>query len=513
MLRLLIVDDDILARTYVKEFYPWAQEGFALVEDASNAEEALARAEEERLDVVLTDLNMPGMGGIELIGRLRAQGFDGGLLVLSCHEEFAYVKEAMRLGADEYLLKSCLSKESLCQALARVTQCLAARRAAAEEQALLRRMAEKGSRMTQRELIEALLSRERGWEEQYAETRQAGLRHRYYRAACILLSAGDAQPAREQPLLGGCRRIAAPHGGELIDLGRGRYAALYDFSGEPSSMRQSEVLSQQGAELTRFLSGEQRVECRAGVSMVCEGGGTVARAVRQAEEALHLTFYGGTLRQFDEASRLTSRLPGACEQFLQELPHALARGDGAAISAGFAEALHALAQRHVREEAVRGFLRACDTAAEAERPAGFYEGLGLLADCARCLPAYLALADAAALRAQGLSPAVSRAMQYVRRHYTEPIGLGHAAREVGLSLPYLSRAFKRETGMGFNEYLLDCRLREVCGALESSLDTIKSIAAHAGFHDYQHFCKVFKKKYGQSPASYRKERQRPPAVQ
>lgn len=503
MRKLLLVEADALARAYLKSCYPWAQIGFVQITETESAEDALEICRAEVPDLVLIEAELPKCSGIWLTEQLRAQGFLVGILMLANNPDLTQVKNGMRAGADDYLVKTTLGMETLEAALRQVEESTACRRRAAEEQLQLRRMAEKGSRVAHRELLEELLSHEHSWEEQYTKTRQAGLRHRYYHCAVILVSMSCVDSQEAQRLFDCCRRIAAPYEGDVIDMGRGRYAVLYDFSEEHSSMRQREVLAQQSTKILCFSSA--RVKYRIGVSMVCQGGNTIARAVRQATEALALTFYGAQVGQYDESCRMSNTLPESCELFLRDLPLLIERGDRAPMEQEFHVALQELEVRRVQIGCVISFLRACDVAAGTPRAEQFYASLQTLEDCECCLTAYTEQADAVAHGGQGISPAISRAMQYVRRHYVEPIGLGHAAREVGLSLPYLSRKFKRETGMGVNEYLLECRMREVCHALETTLETIKVIATHAGFQDYQHFCKMFKKKFGVSPAQYRKE--------
>ena len=129
MYKLLIVDDDSLVRKFLRECYPWEQEGFEIVGDAAGGAQALALIRAGAPDLVLTDVEMPDMDGAALTARLRADGFSGGVLAISRHADFAHVKETMRAGADEYLLKSCLEQASLREALALVTVAIEKRRA------------------------------------------------------------------------------------------------------------------------------------------------------------------------------------------------------------------------------------------------------------------------------------------------------------------------------------------------------------------------------------------------
>lgn len=501
MYRLLIVDDDALARSFLRGFLPWEQRDFSIVGEAGNGEEALALVAKLSPDLVLTDLGMPGMDGLDLIHRLRAQGYAGGILVVSRHDEFDYVKEAMRLGADEYLRKNLLEQPLLEQALQRALRAREQRLVESAQRAELYRMLEKARRLTQRELLDTLLSRDLDWDAQYRETQRAGLPHRFYRCAALLAVADRADPTREPGLYEICLRAADEQHACVIELAADRCVLLYDFSDLPSASQQASLLQSQSHKLAQAVQAQLSAACRIGYSAVCEGGGTIAQAMRQASAALQLTFYGDAVCRCDPQQTMSSRVPQQAAAFRAQLPALLQRGERESIEQGFLAALGSFRAERTQVGAVLDWLRRCDIAAGIVRDEGFYASISALSDCRLCLRDYL---DRALPGNGKVSPAVAHAMQYVRAHYTEPIGLGHAARTVGLSNAYLSRAFKRETGVGYSEFLRQCRLEQVRHELTHSLATVKEIAGRAGFQDYQHFCKMFKKKYGVSPSAYRK---------
>ena len=113
MYRTLVADDDFLVRSYLKTLDSWERAGYEIVDDAEDGEEAYGFLQKEKIDVLVTDLTMPVMDGIELIRKIREENRDIYIIVLSCHDDFEYVKEAMRLGADEYVLKNSLDEDSL----------------------------------------------------------------------------------------------------------------------------------------------------------------------------------------------------------------------------------------------------------------------------------------------------------------------------------------------------------------------------------------------------------------
>ncbi|MGN1031218.1 MAG: response regulator, partial [Butyricicoccaceae bacterium] len=113
MIKILLVDDDFLVRTFLSRLTDWESHGYTLVGAAQDGEEALRMVEEYHPDIIITDVSMPVMDGIELIRRLRKGGNAARIVALSCHDDFDYVKEAMKLGADEYVLKNLLTEERL----------------------------------------------------------------------------------------------------------------------------------------------------------------------------------------------------------------------------------------------------------------------------------------------------------------------------------------------------------------------------------------------------------------
>jgi CheY-like chemotaxis protein/AraC-like DNA-binding protein len=110
----LIVDDEPLVRLTLRSMIPWARWGFVCSAEASNGAEALeVMAAHPDIALVILDLVMPGMDGLEFLRRLRERPGRPEVIVLTAHDEFPMVREAFQLGAVDYLLKSELEPERL----------------------------------------------------------------------------------------------------------------------------------------------------------------------------------------------------------------------------------------------------------------------------------------------------------------------------------------------------------------------------------------------------------------
>ena len=110
LVRVLVVDDHAVVREGLRHVLT-AAEGFSVVGEAANATEALGLAETVRPDVVLLDLTMPGISGLEAAAELRRRASGARILVLSMHEQDEYVLAAVRGGADGYILKDASPAE------------------------------------------------------------------------------------------------------------------------------------------------------------------------------------------------------------------------------------------------------------------------------------------------------------------------------------------------------------------------------------------------------------------
>lgn len=97
-------------------------------------------------------------------------------------------------------------------------------------------------------------------------------------------------------------------------------------------------------------------------------------------------------------------------------------------------------------------------------------------------------------------------LQYVREHATEPLRLKDLAAQFYLNSTYCSELFSKKLGCSFSSYVHRLRLERSCTLLHSTALSIEEVARRTGFHDSAHFHKVFKNALGETPAQYRKKR-------
>ena len=105
MYQVYIVDDAVLTRKALVMTMPWDQWGCVVVGSADDGEKAFEDIREMEPDIVITDIRMVHVGGLELIGRCRAQGIRSQFIIISGYNEFEYAKAALRMEVLDYILK------------------------------------------------------------------------------------------------------------------------------------------------------------------------------------------------------------------------------------------------------------------------------------------------------------------------------------------------------------------------------------------------------------------------
>ncbi|MBA2937443.1 response regulator [Paenibacillus sp. CGMCC 1.16610] len=134
MISVMIADDETLARVGLKTMIPWEKYGFHLVAEAENGKVAMDLALQLKPDIIITDIKMPLLNGVELISALREQLKDTKFIVLSSYGDFDYVKEAMQIGAEDYILKLEMEPEPFAELLNKVKGKIEAERSRHKEE-------------------------------------------------------------------------------------------------------------------------------------------------------------------------------------------------------------------------------------------------------------------------------------------------------------------------------------------------------------------------------------------
>lgn len=548
MRKALLADDDFLVRSYLKMLSSWEKAGFEITVDVRDGEEALEVLDREKMDLVVTDIAMPLMDGIELIREIRRKYPDIYVIVLSCHDEFEYVKKAMKEGADEYVLKNTLNEESLYTVLEAAEEHIRQSKKEAgvkeqkqqtQEHADMKKDPEEdnsadaegktGEKVDQtgnmnekflffNQILAGTLSGE-GREEKRI---QAGIRGKYKNSAVIVIKREETEytedpleeARKEQYSLEFYRRMQeklqsrpgeSETEKEMIYLGNGTYCCFLDLSDEYKSSVMYQHLTGTASACYKICAEEEEAY-KIGVSNICIGADALRQAYQQARMMIKNSFYEKDGIAYYEADRAMGKeLPREAEALLEEaeLLRKKSEKDKFLLMAG--TVIQAFKKERCDSQLVRQWFQKLEHKLQVDGTR-VNQHFGYIGEVKKELEhlAEQAFECGKSDIPEDLSQAVKIAADYAARHYREAVGLGDAAEAAGVNSTYLSYLFSQEMGIGFASYLLNLRMEHARKLLRETNLKMWQVAEESGFNDYHYFSKVFKKAEGMSPAQYRK---------
>lgn len=506
--RVLLVDDDMIVRIFLQNIVRWESCGFEVCGVARDGGEAFAQYESNQPDLILTDISMPQVDGIELIRRLREYGYEGVIIVLSCHDDFELVKNAMQAGADDYLLKNHVDENSMETMLNALHAKVEARYIQNKQKQLLQSWAQCGLSSFRHELLKDILSGKLSDDALAERLRLAGINGKYLRLAAVFIRPVHADAEQTALFFSLCQQRLQNGEAETISVSADTLALLIDLTSIPSIQEAQHMITRLQNIAQSIAEQYLNISIALASSKVCAGSSAWGDALRQAWDMLEYSFYGAGRWQYGESPGLSQQIQPELEAFAKNLPILLAQKDADALRKQWRDALDIARRSRLSPGVLLSWLRRCDYAAAVSRTESEYSGLSQSLDgYADCIEAYLRrqMELQQSHIPDDVSEPIRQAILYVQAHYRQQIGLEDAAQAAELSTGYLSARFKKETGVGFAEYLLDLRLAHVKQALLETGLTVKIISEQAGFQDYSYFCRAFRKKVGVTPKEYRRQ--------
>ncbi len=524
-IQTVIVDDDFLVRSYLKQLKAWEKAGYQIIADARDGEEALELAEERKadLEVIFTDISMPLVDGIELIRRLRETNNAVYIVVLSCHDDFEYVKEAMKWGADEYVLKNSLDECSLYEMLVAIKKQVEGRKEKARRDAKARCLMEMGRHTLKYHFFNGLISGNFQPQERERKREEAGIAGKYTNSAIVnmcILKWGELKNSYspldlEQYAQGFLQKLSEETKGkradlpdtEIVYLGEGIFCCFADMSDLRLSSLMQQKLASIAAACLRCCKKEIHTFA-IGVSNVCFGEAGIQEAYQQAREMIKVSFYKeGDIFFYGDSPKVGKVLPQEAEDLLEQAPSYVQRQQYDLLKDGFQAVIDAASRQYTDSRLILHWIKRMDRQLHFERGAEQYAGIirirQLLDICGEYRNKFFLKGKRPI--PESTSQGVRLAVHFLHGHYKEQVGLPEAAEAAGLNPSYLSYIFKQELGIGFSAYLLNLRMEHAKALLCSTNEKVKNVAAQSGFNDYHYFSKAFKKNTGVSPADYRKQ--------
>lgn len=384
--RVILVDDDPIVLVQLRKIIDWNKLNCELVAEAANGEDAIRAIEQFDPQLVITDISMPGITGVDLIQYINKKEKKTKVIAISAFDHFNYVRESLKFGADDYLLKHQLTAEQL-------------------EEVIRSALSDMGESGEKRHKGMSLQERK---EQLFYRILHAGLRE------------SDIQMLEELSL-------GWIKGKMILALG-----CIEEHTEENDN--------------TAYVFMDETIKYYQDYQIL------------PLDKDLYLILFCA-----DEERR--EEIPVVIEQIRTNLK----RFCDADISFGVSGIVDGYRE-------IRKTIDYCQRQMENQRETSSY------------------------------SEVVRQAVLYIKENYKEKISLSDLAEKFSVSSSYLSRSFKKETGIGLVSYINQIRMEQAKKMIQEGVLSLNEIAYEIGICNYNYFYMMFKETYGITPSDYTKKK-------
>lgn len=507
MLCVLIVDDEEWTRLGIVSKLKKSHYDFGHILQAPNAEQALEIAVSEHPDIVLCDIRMAEMDGLVFSRKLLEILPDTKIIIISGYNDFAYAKEAIRLGVADYLLKP-IDNTGLNQAL---EKCIRQIEENQQHRSALSAVKKSHQRKRLRSAAADILSQANpDYSRLFSAYNGRGVFQAYYLYLDVSCSLSadvlDEHIARHFPeyVLGDNLIYYENQCNEFLIV---LYSPSFAESRAPDLFVRTLEQS-----LCREIYYIAPYQYTFGISSVCPDFCTVVHEAVCCMKHRVLCANKSTIRPDDTAAFTSGKIDVS---FLSEFKEVISRKDSRRLETVLKSMYRAIGESPISYEALQNlYLRVLvllgeymsfSPAQSLQMPAEIYyfssvwDWIDFLKELlTRSFDHTKPLASEGDPRIK----LIEEIQTYIQENYSKKLSLSDIAQQKHINYCYLSLLFKEVANVTFQDYLMEIRLNHACALLQTGRYKIKDVAELSGFSDQHYFSKTFKKIIGYAPKEY-----------
>lgn len=524
--KVLLVDDEAEVIDVIKSRINWEELGYEVIGSAQNGVRAFELAESFLPDVVITDIKMPYMDGLELSKKLKDEYPNIRIIIFTGFDEFEYAKEAIHLEIEEYMLKP-VNKEELSKLLIELKHNLDQEKAEKLNVQKLEKYYMESLPLLQINFFVSLIEgRIRQADlSRYMSDYRINLNSTYY-CSVVLHTSENSSSENMSPLLlamsvqhEAVERIQSEWKGECFTY-LGNTVFIIELDSEEAIIK----LTDDCDKFCRWADRALSAVVTAGIGRPCNNLINVNSSYDGAREAVsHRVIYGtGRAIYIGEISPKEHEFTNATDNAeIHDLFKAISIGVDEAISKAVNSEMQYIKNKActlnqhnlITMEMVGAFYRFC-----SNNSIDFNEFCDNLKDPYRDVPQMdinrlsdwvleVSLKISRSLKSvrnKSNRNLIIEAQNIVRNRYQDPeLSLDYVCSALNVSNSYFSSIFKKEVGKSFVTYLTDYRMEKAIHLIVETNEKSYEIAEHVGYLDANYFSYVFKKSVGMSPSKYR----------
>lgn len=533
MYRVLIADDEPKVCRLIEKVVDWKALNLEIAGIVENGIEALASMEKEKVDIIITDIQMPGCDGLELIEKAKKINPQIGVVIISGYSRFEYAQKAIRYGVEDYLLKP-IEETELTRILRKLVEGKERTTEEKESKAILKEMVEEDSRKIRENLMTGMIMEPQTWKEKLDREKinnqyRCEFRPGIYQVVVIKADITRKRNEREsyELLQKQVRTIAENElrKGSLEMLSftapEGTYILLnYGLEYEKElRKRLKTVRSKICAMRDLFWDIQATVGLGNAVNALNEVSDSIQCARRAILNRIYLGLnhtigvnqkeaYAAVLEDIIDTKSKAKLIDGIETLNKSEILKLITRLkeqtksvqiDGElllriceelidTLTLGMKKMFTGKEVRYIKERFIEEY-HMCTTVDEVFKT--LEETFGFEID------------GAVKQLAESEIRPIREVRKYIQKHYGEDIKLEDISIITGFNSNYFSGLFKKHVGMGFAEYLTEVRIKNAKSFLIQGELTAAEIAERTGYNDVKYFYKAFKRTTGMTPKEFK----------
>ncbi|MDF2672926.1 MAG: two component transcriptional regulator, AraC family [Clostridiales bacterium] len=536
MLKVVIADDERRVCNLILNIVTWTELGYHVVATAHNGIEAYEMICEHKPDVVITDARMPGYDGIELIKRVRESGLNPEFIIISGYRYFEYAYNALQYGVEHYILKP-INKSELCEALEKIKKSKVAEdEKLGKDLSILNQMIA-NKEIMRRHFISNFIFDGSSFKTSSIVTLEKinaeyhmNFKEGIYQAVFVKIDSTIQEHNKNKTVLemvsseieaclkGCCQEY-------ISTIAKSGVISIVNYpkddeekfkAGIKKLQDKLKIISDKFNYFRIYIAlGSKETELRNLSSCIstaleavkyrivskdkdiieydnCKYRDVNLQQIFTPERKQQLKVYLET----DEKEKYRKLIDTCIKEIHRE------KNYNPIVLYALYDTIGQTLLQYVSDAGI-------DPAPYEEiqlRYAGYLENAfeekmveetlhNFVQSASACISSEKEFQDTKPIRL---------AKQYIEEHYAEEISLEIVSREIHLSSAYLSTIFRKETGLNFSEYLINCRIEAAKVLLKKTNKSMNEISESIGYSDVKYFSKLFNKVVGLKPSEYRK---------